>query len=76
MKHLKGEGFILAESRGVRPVLEGKAWWPEYEMAGHTAPTVRAEREMNAQLAFSYAVQDPSPWDGGTHRSGGSSHID
>lgn len=35
------------------------------------------QRKMNAgaQLAFSYAMQDPNPWDSGTHRFGGSSHV-
>lgn len=41
------EGFVLAHSLGVLCITGRKTLWEEEE-AGHTAPAVRKQREMNA----------------------------
>lgn len=56
-KQLKGEGGSRVQS-----IMMGKAWLQEYEAAGHTASTVRKQREMEAgaQLTFSILFHSSS----------------
>lgn len=68
----RGLFWLIVEERGA-------SWrWQLEEMTGHSASTAREQKEMELVLGWLspfHSVQGPSPWDGGTHRSRGSSHL-
>lgn len=58
----------VSSNLGVPSIKVGEACQPEREAADHTASTMRKQKEMNAQVPFSfYSDLKPSPWDGPTH---------
>lgn len=51
-------------------IIVGEAWQPECEAADHIASTISKQKEMNAQVPFSfYSDLKPSPRDGATYNS-------